>query len=124
MIRDRITDNGTLFPALRQGIPGPPGEGSPAALIVDNQAARLALSAEDAAGVIVVQDNDSGAYLLSEGGDPYVLGDWIEIVAPGSGGGGGDDPRIVDAITSISIVAEQLVIVSGGVTYRLNAIPD
>ena len=32
MIRDRITDNGTLFPALRQGIPG--AQGPPGAPIV------------------------------------------------------------------------------------------
>ncbi len=32
-----------------------------------------------------------------------------------------EDPRINASITSIAITAEQLVIVSGGVTYTLNA---
>jgi len=36
MIRDRITDNGTLFPALRQGIPGPPGPSGTVIVTVDD----------------------------------------------------------------------------------------
>ena len=54
-------------------------------------------------------------------GKPWI---WNQSQSSWSVGGGGADPRIPNAITSISAANEQLVVVSGGVTYRANMIPD
>jgi hypothetical protein len=61
-----------------QGFTGDTGPAR-AALLVADTAARLALTVGQATGAIVVQENDSSAWTLVDGGNPAAVGDWVEI---------------------------------------------
>jgi len=71
------------------------------AIPVANDAARLALTTEQAAGKAVVQANNANTYMLIEEGDPSVSGDWLKI--------GDNDP--ITVVTAVA--AYELPIPSG-----------
>jgi hypothetical protein len=64
---------------IQSGVPGPQGEVT-LALLVGNEAARLALTAEQALDKVVVQGDDSSIWTLVADGNPSNPADWVRTL--------------------------------------------